>query len=123
MNERDPLIAIYGSSSVGPSDPAYRMAFELGGELARAGAAIVTGGYGGVMEAASRGAHEAGGDVVGVTVELFERRGPVNAWVREHVHTTDLFERIGTIVRRSDGFVVAPGSIGTLAELAAPRPA
>jgi predicted Rossmann-fold nucleotide-binding protein len=52
-----------------------------------------------------------------VTVEIFESRGPVNPWVRERIHTRTLFERIATIVSRADGFVVAPGSVGTLAEL------
>lgn len=112
-----PMIAVYGSSNVGEHDAAYVMAYELGRELAAAGADVMTGGYTGVMEAASRGAHEAGGHVVGVTVELFEKRGPANRWVLERVHTHDLFERIGHIVGRADGFVVAPGSIGTLAEL------
>jgi uncharacterized protein (TIGR00725 family) len=77
----------------------------------------MTGGYGGVMAACSRGAHEAGGHVVGVTVELFEQRGPVNRWVAERVHTPDLFERLRVIVDRADGFIAAPGSIGTLTEL------
>lgn len=117
MPARRPMIAVYGSSNVLEHEPAYRMSYELGRELAAAGADVMTGGYTGVMEAASRGAHEAGGHVVGVTVELFEKRGPANRWVRERVHTGTLFERIGHIVGRADGFVVAPGSIGTLAEL------
>ena len=75
-----------------PEDSAE--ARELGAELARRGVATMTGGYGGAMAAASRGAHEAGGHVIGVTVDLFERRGPVNPWVRERVHTPDLFERL-----------------------------
>jgi uncharacterized protein (TIGR00725 family) len=77
----------------------------------------MTGGYSGIMEACSRGACEAGGHVVGVTVELFETRGPANRWVRERVHTTDLFERLRVLVTSADGFVVVPGSIGTLTEL------
>ena len=77
----------------------------------------MTGGYGGVMAACSRGAREAGGHVVGVTVELFEKRGPVNPWVAERIHTPDLFERLRVILARADGFVAAPGSIGTLTEL------
>src|SRR5207247_9970285 len=65
----------------------------------------------------SGGAAEAGGHVVGVTVELFEKRGPVNRWVRERVHTPDLFERLRHIVQRADGFIAVPGSIGTLTEI------
>ncbi len=117
MDARRPLIAVYGSATVREGDAVYALALDLGRELARAGADVMTGGYSGVMEACSRGAVEAGGHSVGVTVELFEARGPANAWVRERVHTPDLFERLRTIVARADGFVVVPGSVGTLAEL------
>ena len=75
MDDRSPVIAVYGSSTVRDGDPAWLRARELGRELARAGATVMTGGYGGIMEACSHGAHEAGGHVIGVTVELFETRG------------------------------------------------
>jgi uncharacterized protein (TIGR00730 family) len=77
----------------------------------------MTGGYSGTMEACSRGAHETGGHVVGVTVELFEKRAPVNAFVKERVHTPDLYERLRRLLDRANGFIVLPGSIGTLTEL------
>jgi uncharacterized protein (TIGR00730 family) len=117
MASANPRIAVYGSSTVAEADPAYAEAYALGRELARAGATVMTGGYGGIMEACSRGAHEAGGHVVGVTVELFERRGPVNRWVKERVHTRDLFERLRYLLDHADGFVVVAGSLGTLTEL------
>jgi hypothetical protein len=117
MDERRPLIAVYGSSTATEADAAWTLAYDLGRELARAGAAVMTGGYEGIMAACSRGAREAGGHVVGVTVELFEKRGPVNRWVIEHIHTPDLFERLRVIVGRADGFIATPGSIGTLTEL------
>lgn len=117
MSNHRPLIAVFGSSTAQESDPAWQLGHALGSALARAGAAVMTGGYGGAMAACSRGAHEAGGHVVGVTVELFERRGPVNPWVHERIHTPDLFERLRVIVDRADGFVTLPGSIGTLTEL------
>ena len=72
----------------------YHLVPALGRLLAEGGADVVTGGYGGAMAACSRGASLAGGHVVGVTVELFERRGPANRWVAERVHTRDLFERL-----------------------------
>jgi len=112
-----PLIAAFGSSIVLPGDAAYQLALDLGREIARAGAVVMTGGYNGTMEACSKGAHEAGGHVIGITVELFEARGPVNAWVKERVHTPDLYERLRYLVDRADGFIVLPGSIGTLNEL------
>jgi hypothetical protein len=111
------VVAVFGSSAVDESDPVYRLARELGGELARGGAAVMTGGYGGVMAACSRGAREAGGHVIGVTVELYERRGPANPWVDERVHAPDLFERLRHLVGRADGYVALPGSLGTLTEL------
>jgi uncharacterized protein (TIGR00730 family) len=112
-----PLIAVFGSSTVRPGDAAYELAHALGREIARAGAGVMTGGYHGTMEACSRGAHEAGGHVVGVTVELFEKRGPVNAFVKERVHTPDLYERLRHLLDRANGFIVLPGSLGTLNEL------
>ncbi|MBI1798893.1 MAG: LOG family protein [Candidatus Eisenbacteria bacterium] len=112
-----PLIAVFGSSTVREGDRAYRLAHDLGRALALAGADVMTGGYGGAMEACSRGCHESGGHVVGVTVELFERRAPVNRWVNERVHTPNLYDRLRTIVERADGFIAVPGSIGTLTEV------
>jgi uncharacterized protein (TIGR00730 family) len=114
---RQPIVAVFGSSTLREHDAAFREAHALGAALARRGVATMSGGYGGAMAAVSRGAHEAGGHVIGVTVELFEPRGPVNPWVRERVHTPDLFERLRHLVHAADGFVAVAGSIGTLTEL------
>ena len=117
MTDSRPLIAVFGSSTLRPGEPAWTLAHDLGRELARAGADVMTGGYGGAMEACSQGAREAGGHVVGVTVELFEKRGPVNRWVTERRHTDHLYSRLEHLVERASGFVVLPGSLGTLSEL------
>lgn len=114
---RPPQIAVFGSSTTAAHEPAYDDARRLGAELARRGATVMTGGYDGAMAACSQGAHEADGHVVGVTVELFEGRGPVNRWVRERVHTQTLFERLEYLVERADGFVAVAGSVGTLTEV------
>ncbi len=114
---RRPLVAVFGSSTIRESSPEFREAEELGRRLAAAGADVITGGYGGAMAACSRGAHEAGAHVVGVTVELFADRAPVNPWVKERVHTGDLFERLRTIIGRADAFIAVSGSVGTLAEI------
>jgi len=114
---RQPIVAVFGSSTVREPDAAWRDAHVLGGELARRGVATMTGGYGGAMAAASRGAHEAGGHVIGVTVDLFARRGAVNPCVRDRVHTPDSFEPLRHLVHSADGFVAAAGSIGTLTEV------
>jgi len=112
-----PVVAVYGSSTLREDDPAFEEVRRLGAELARRDLAVMTGGYGGAMAAASRGAAEAGGRVIGVTVELFEARGPVNRWVSERVHTPDLFERLRHLNRSADAFVAVAGSIGTLTEV------
>ncbi len=114
---RRPIVAVFGSSTVRESDSAWSDAHALGSELAQRGLATMTGGYGGAMAATSRGAHEAGGHVIGVTVDLFERRGPVNPWVSERVHTPDLFERLRVLTHSPDAYIVVAGSIGTLTEL------
>jgi len=112
-----PLIAVFGSSAPREDDPAYRRALQLGRALGRGGADVMTGGYGGAMEACSRGCHETGGKVVGVTVELYRQRGGANPWVDERVHTRDLFERLRHLIDCADGFIALPGSVGTFAEL------
>ena len=117
MSTERPLIAVFGSSTVRPGDPAYELAQALGRELALAGADVMTGGYSGTMEACSRGAHEAGGHVIGVTVDLFEPRGPANRWVKERVHTATLYERLAYLVDKATGFIAVPGSLGTLTEI------
>jgi len=115
--QRRPIAAVFGSSTLRESEPGWHEAHRLGGALARLGLATMTGGYGGAMAAVSRGAHEAGGHVIGVTVDLFEARGPVNPWVHERVHTPDLFERLRHLVHAADGFIAVSGSIGTLTEV------
>jgi uncharacterized protein (TIGR00730 family) len=112
-----PVVAVFGSSTLREDDPAYAEVRRLGEALANAGLAVMTGGYGGAMAAASRGASEAGGDVIGVTVELFATRGPVNPWVGERVHAPDLYERLRHLVHAADAFIAVTGSIGTLTEL------
>lgn len=111
-------VAVFGSSEPREHDPLYELAESTGRELARAGFAVVTGGYGGVMEAACRGARDAGGYAVGVVVSsLFVDRAP-NIYLSETVETADLYERTRLLIDRSDGYVVLTGKTGTLAELA-----
>lgn len=113
--DREP-IAVFGSSEPTDGDEAYARARELGGLLARAGHRVVTGGYGGVMEAASRGAREAGGIAIGVVSSVFASRRP-NPYLSRVIETPDLFERQRRLVEESRGFIVLPGKSGTLSEL------
>jgi len=110
-------IAVFGSSEPRPGEPLYEQARRLGRLLAEAGFPVVSGGYGGVMEAASRGAREAGGETLGVTCAIFDWRRP-NEHLGQVIETADLFERTRGLVEHSRGFVILPGKAGTLAELA-----
>jgi uncharacterized protein (TIGR00725 family) len=110
-------IAVFGSSEPAPGSPPYERAHRLGARIASAGAIVVTGGYGGVMEAASRGAREAGGEAIGITGDFFADRRP-NRWLTETVPTGNLFERTRLLIDRSDAFIILPGKSGTIAELA-----
>ncbi|RMF34489.1 MAG: LOG family protein [Chloroflexi bacterium] len=120
QNDR-PVIVVFGGSAPGAGDPAYQEALYLGQALARAGFAVASGGYIGVMEAVSRGASEAGGHVIGITCQAIEawRPGIVpNRWVAEEVRFATLQERMRYMLALADGIVACRGSIGTLSEVA-----
>lgn len=89
-----------------------------GERCARAGLIVLTGGYGGTMEAASRGAVQAGGRVVGVTAaDLFPDRAGANPHVTHEIAARGITERIGILTDLARGALVLPGSVGTIAEL------
>jgi uncharacterized protein (TIGR00730 family) len=110
-------IAVFGSSEPAPGTPLYETARRLGQGLAGAGYLVVTGGYGGVMEGASRGAHDAGGRTLGVACSVFSERRP-NRFLTEVIRAGDLLDRTRELIERADGYVILPGKAGTLAELA-----
>jgi uncharacterized protein (TIGR00730 family) len=110
-------IAVFGSSEAEPGGALYHQAHDVGLRLARAGYVVVTGGYGGVMEAASRGALEAGGRTLGITVADFVSKTP-NGYLSEVQCAADLHQRTARLISVARGFVVLEGKSGTLAELA-----
>ena len=110
-------VTVFGSSQVRPEDAAYQDALRLGRLLAEAGYTLCTGGYAGVMEAVSRGAVEAGGHAIGVTVTPWAGRIRPNPWVTEEIATADLFQRISRMIE-ADAYVAMPGGLGTLGEVA-----
>jgi uncharacterized protein (TIGR00730 family) len=110
-----PLITVFGSSRAVRGDKLYEEGVLLGAELARGGFRVCTGGYGGLMEAVSHGAVDAGAKPIGVTFEAFG--GECNPFVREHRPAPDIFARLQQLVMNSDGFVVMRGGMGTIAEL------
>jgi uncharacterized protein (TIGR00730 family) len=115
------IVSVFGASSPREGSADYQNAYRVGEALAQAGYAVMTGGYGGTMEAASKGAKSGGGFVIGVTVALFERQGyrpGPNRYVDQVIRYDTLRERLYHLVERCDGAVVLPGGIGTLSELA-----
>ena len=97
-----------------------RRPIELGKLLALDGHTVLTGGYMGTMEAASRGANEAGGHVIGVTCADIEawRGTRANAWVKEERRFATLQERLNELIRICDTAIALPGGPGTLTEIA-----
>src|SRR5882762_10569737 len=110
------IVTVFGSSRPRESDAEYEEARELGRILAASGFSVCSGGYGGVMEAVSRGAKEGGGKTYGVTAEFFKPKA--NAWIDVEVRMRTWQERLFELVRLADGFVACKGGTGTLVELA-----
>ncbi len=113
-------VTIFGGATPQNNGTSYEDAFRLGQRLAQAGHVVLTGGYIGTMEAASRGAAEAGGHVVGVTCDEVEvwRKAKPNAWVIEERRFPSLHERLLALIDGCDAAVALPGGVGTLLEIA-----
>jgi uncharacterized protein (TIGR00730 family) len=111
-----PAVSVFGSARSKPDSPECEMAEALGAALARAGYAVITGGGPGVMEAANRGAAEAGGMSVGLGIELPFEQG-LNEWVDVGIDFRYFFARKTMFVKYAQAFVVLPGGFGTMDEL------
>jgi uncharacterized protein (TIGR00730 family) len=109
-------VSVFGSARTKSSSPECEMAEQLGGALARAGYAVITGGGPGVMEAANKGATEAGGLSVGLGIELPFEQG-LNAWCDVGIDFRYFFARKTMFVKYAQAFVVLPGGFGTMDEL------
>jgi uncharacterized protein (TIGR00730 family) len=116
LAELGPAVAVFGSARAKPDHPTYALAQRLGGELARAGFAVITGGGPGTMEAANRGASEGAGLSVGLGIELPWESG-LNDWADIGVNFRYFFARKTMFVKYAQGFAVLPGGFGTLDEL------
>jgi uncharacterized protein (TIGR00730 family) len=111
------VVTVFGSSRPREGEADYEEARILGRALAKHGFAVCSGGYGGVMEAVSRGEKEASGRTVGVTADFFNN-AKLNPWVDEEVRLQTWQERLFELIRRADAFVACKGGTGTLVELA-----
>ncbi len=116
LAELGPAISVFGSARSTTDSPEYRMGEEVGRLLVEAGYAVITGGGPGVMEAANKGACEAGGVSVGLGIELPFEQG-MNRWVDLGVNFRYFFARKTMFVKYALGFIVLPGGFGTMDEL------
>ena len=115
LAELGPAISVFGSARMRPDHPAYQSGVEIGKRLVESGFAVVTGGGPGAMEAANRGAFEAGGTSVGLGIELPFETG-LNQYVNLGVNFRYFFVRKTVFVKYTQGAIVLPGGVGTLDE-------
>jgi uncharacterized protein (TIGR00730 family) len=111
-----PAVTVFGSARFPEGSPNYQLGVEVGRELARAGFAVITGGGPGMMEAANRGAKEAGGVSIGCNIVLPHEQKP-NPYLDETINFNYFFVRKVMLVKYSCAFVCLPGGFGTLDEM------
>lgn len=112
---KDKIVTIFGGSKCDENSLEYQQAKELGEKLAEAGYTICTGGYLGVMEAASRGAREKGGRVFGIVMNQF--KSEPNRYLTDKVATDHFYDRLQNLINRSFAFVALRGGMGTVTEI------
>jgi uncharacterized protein (TIGR00730 family) len=116
LAELGPAIGVFGSARTPSDHPSYAVAEQIGRRLAESGFAVITGGGPGAMEAANKGAREAGGESVGLGIELPFEAG-LNSWVGTGINFRYFFARKTMFVKYAQGFIVLPGGLGTFDEL------
>lgn len=111
----DPAVSIFGSARTPADDPYYRLAEETAAEAVKANFAVITGGGGGIMEAANKGAARAGGSSIGLNIELPMEQAP-NEYQNLSLHFRYFFVRKVMFLKYAHGFIVFPGGFGTMDE-------
>lgn len=111
-----PAVTVFGSARFKPGEPFYELSRKTGNVFSKAGFTVLTGGGPGAMEAANRGAHEAGGPTYGLNIVLPHEQEP-NPYVTESFNFNYFFVRKVMLVKYSCAFIVMPGGLGTLDEL------
>jgi uncharacterized protein (TIGR00725 family) len=114
-NNANRIVTIFGGSKCTEDAPEYLEALAMGSRLAEAGFTICTGGYLGIMEAASRGAREKGGRVFGIVMNQFKHEP--NRYLTDKVATDHFYDRLQNLITRSVGFVAFRGGMGTVTEV------
>ena len=115
LSRQEPMVSVFGSARSKPEDKVYQNAVELGKKLANAGIAVITGGGPGIMEAANKGAFEAGGKSIGVEIDLpLEQAG--NEYTDTRIKLRHFFVRKVMLIKYSQAFVIFPGGYGTFDE-------
>jgi len=110
-----PAVSVFGSSRAKPDERYYKLAQQTASEFAKAGFAVITGGGGGIMEAANKGAAEAGGKSIGLNIELPMEQIP-NKYQNLSLHFRYFFCRKVMFLKYAHGFIVFPGGYGTMDE-------
>ncbi|HUF05169.1 MAG TPA: LOG family protein [Aridibacter sp.] len=113
--ESGKIVTIFGGSKCKEDSEEYRQAREVGSLLAEAGFTICTGGYLGVMEAASRGARDKGGRVFGIVMNQF--KSEPNRYLTDKVASDHFYDRLQNLITRSVGFIAIRGGMGTVTEI------
>ena len=108
-------ITVFGGSRCGADSAEYQEAVRLGRLLVEAGFDVCSGGYAGVMEAISRGAHDAGGHVIGITMTQF--KSAPNPYLKKVEPSADFYARLQKLISQSVGYVALRGGMGTITEI------
>ena len=111
-----PAVSIFGSARISPDDPAYKTAEKLSAVLVKNGFAVITGGGGGIMEAANKGATKAGGRSIGLNIILPREQKP-NRYSNIKVEFNYFFIRKVMFIKYASAYIIMPGGLGTLDEL------
>lgn len=115
LPDSDKIVTIFGGSKCREDSEEYTQAREVGSLLAEHGFTICTGGYLGVMEAASRGAREKGGRVFGIVMNQF--KSEPNRYLTDKVASDHFYDRLQNLITRSVGFIAIRGGMGTVTEI------
>lgn len=107
----------FGASKIDGDSKYYQEGVELGKMLAQKGYVVKCGGYGGLMEAVSRGVQEMGGECIGIGLAMFDAFRPKNPYLSKKIVAKTLYERLELLIEGSDLFIAQYGSIGTLNEI------